>query len=296
MPAPPPTPSPPVTVSHDQPVPAEFDLLCESCGYSLVGLMIDRCPECGDSFDATQLPLARVPWLYRKRLGRASAYLGTLWLALFSPRTFAAELCRPVRISVSDAHRFRVMTITLGALAVFVGVAGISHATLSLWPPRPLTAGLLGISFAAFVGSLAILRLATDLPTFIWRGLPGNSEDLSPLHHYACAPLAVLMPVAVAFVALILVVQAPMVASRELTDIGALVLLAMSVPVVLWTWLQALLLMRTATRCSAGRVVALALYLPLHWLMSWTLVFLIAVAVTFYGSEAWEWWRRMRVF
>ena len=50
-----------VIVSPDQPVPAEFDLLCEGCGYSLIGLMVDRCPECGASFDATALPLARVP-------------------------------------------------------------------------------------------------------------------------------------------------------------------------------------------------------------------------------------------
>ena len=98
----------PVSIAPDQPVPAEFDLLCESCGYSLVGLMVERCPECGQPFDATQLPLARVPWLYRKRLGRVGAYVQTLRLALLSPRAFAAELCRPVRISAQGRREVRL--------------------------------------------------------------------------------------------------------------------------------------------------------------------------------------------
>src|SRR5690349_17881079 len=28
-------------------VPHEYDIFCEACGYSLVGLSNDRCPECG---------------------------------------------------------------------------------------------------------------------------------------------------------------------------------------------------------------------------------------------------------
>src|SRR5436190_1334614 len=67
---------PPETLipSPDQPVPDEFDLLCEHCGYSLVGLTTtNRCPECGEEFDPAVLPLARVPWLFRKRLRTLAA-------------------------------------------------------------------------------------------------------------------------------------------------------------------------------------------------------------------------------
>src|SRR5687768_6121468 len=96
-------------------VPDEYDVLCEACGYSLVGLSGDRCPECGAPFDPAALPFARVPWLHRRRLGRWGAYWQTVRQVVFLPRAFAAELCRPVRISADDARRFRGTTITLAA-------------------------------------------------------------------------------------------------------------------------------------------------------------------------------------
>ena len=33
-------------------------------------------------------------------------------------------------------------------------------------------------------------------------------------------------------------------------------------------WILPLILMKAATRCRAGRVVALAVYLPVHWLLA----------------------------
>src|SRR5439155_17849799 len=99
--------------SPAEPVPEEFDLLCEGCGYSLVGLMGDVCPECGRRFDPKELPLARVPWLYRSRLGKVRAYLKTVWAIAARPRDFAVELTRPVRISAKDAYAFRKVTVVL---------------------------------------------------------------------------------------------------------------------------------------------------------------------------------------
>src|SRR3954466_9346229 len=90
--------------SADQPVPDEFDLVCEHCGYSLVGLTSsNRCPECGETFDPIALPLARVPWLFRKRLGRWNTYRDTVVEIIRRPREFAKELCRPVRLCADDA-------------------------------------------------------------------------------------------------------------------------------------------------------------------------------------------------
>src|SRR5687767_8684223 len=92
-------------------VPAEYDVFCESFGYGLIGITADRCPECGAAYDGNELPFARVPWLHRRRLGRVRAYLATVRMVTFSPRRFAEELCRPVRISADDAKRFRRATV-----------------------------------------------------------------------------------------------------------------------------------------------------------------------------------------
>jgi len=274
-----------MNVSPDQPVPAEFDLLCEGCGYSLVGLMTDRCPECGLEFDPTLLPLARVPWLYRKRLGRVSAYVQTVRMALFSPRTFAAELCRPVRISVQDAHRFLAVTVHLAALAPVIGPAAFCEAGWGWWPPRVMTAFSGAACLGTWLGSLWILRMATDMPTFIWRGLPERSDDLSPLHHYAAAPLVLLFPAAIAFVVLLFAFQRDMIARRELSEVGVLAVCALGGVVLFLAWLEALIFMRTATRCSFGRVAVLGAYLPVHWLMMVMLVGMTFVIILYYGNE-----------
>jgi hypothetical protein len=76
-------------IDPSQPVPDQFDLVCEWCGYSLVGLTIDRCPECGERFDPSALPLARVPWLFRRNQGVISAYLKTVWMIIRQPTAFA---------------------------------------------------------------------------------------------------------------------------------------------------------------------------------------------------------------
>jgi len=275
----------PVSISPDQPVPAEFDLLCDSCGYSLIGLMVERCPECGEPFDATALPLARVPWLYRKRLGRVGAYLQTLRLALLSPRAFAAELCRPVRISAQDAHRFRLLTIHVAAFGVVLGVGGFMQYTMSFWPPRVMSATLVAICIGVWLAAFVFFRLATDLPTFIWRGLPGRSHDLSPLHQYAAAPLALLLPGAVLFLGLVYGFGKVMVTFPDLSAIGMLVIAGIGLGVLPLSWLVTMIYMRSATRCRLTRVAALGLYLPAHWLMMFLLVFLGAIAAIYYAVE-----------
>ncbi|HEV2293007.1 MAG TPA: hypothetical protein VGR35_04075 [Tepidisphaeraceae bacterium] len=278
----------PLAIFPDQPVPAEFDLLCEHCGYSLVGLMVDRCPECGEPFDARALPLARVPWLYRKRLGRMGAYVQTLRLALFAPKRFAGELCRPVRISELDARRFRLLTIHLAALGMTLGLAGLLQHIVGIWPPRPSSAGMIALCLGAWVMTLLFLRMATDLPTFIWSGMPGRTYDLSPLHQYAAAPLALLLPAAGVFVGLVFMLSSVMASPAGLTETGTLALSGLLAVVLGWAWVTALVFMRTATRCSFVRVAMLGLYLPLHWLMMFAFVWLLVAAVAYYGAQAYE--------
>src|SRR3954468_12080260 len=125
----------------DQPVPDEFDLLCEHCGYSLVGLTAsNRCPECGEEFDPNDLPLARVPWLFRTRRGKVASYVQTVQLILQNPTAFARELCRPVRVSAKDAKQFRRATIRIAMLtcvlgAIVVGVCGVGRMGSRSWGP-----------------------------------------------------------------------------------------------------------------------------------------------------------------
>jgi hypothetical protein len=280
------------TTSHirphpENPVPDEFDLLCDQCSYSLVGLTCDRCPECGHRFDHTELPLARVPWLYRRRIGARRAYSRTWRMIVSRPREFAAELCRPVRISQEDARLFRRRTIRRNVIS-----GGLIAACMIAWVLRQEALGgglpspkadprsyamLVGGYIGGILALWAFLSLATDLPTFIWRGLDRSPDDLAPLHHYASAPLA-LAPYAMLLIA---VVALP--GGSHPQGIGAIVLACVAVfcvtALVLMLWQIPQLLMRAGAPCSGRRKLALAVYLPFHWLLMLILSIAIFAAV-----------------
>src|SRR2546421_11397401 len=83
--------------------PIEQQLFCPDCGYNLHGIASDRCPECGFALDRDQLARSRIPWTHRRDIGRARAYLRTVWLVITTPRTIADEVARPV--DFDDARR-----------------------------------------------------------------------------------------------------------------------------------------------------------------------------------------------
>lgn len=270
-------------------VPEIYDVFCEACGYSLLGLSGDRCPECGKPYDPTELPFARIPWLHRRRLGRIRAYCQTVRMVCFSPTAFAAELCRPVRISADDARRFRRVTIRIATVAAALVIAALFWANAGFAPSRASAARLTATAGVAALCVLAfyfLLRLATDMPLFIWKGLPSlPAHELAPVHHYASAPLAAAIVLAPLFGFLVYVQQTratrmPTVEYwarfHELLGVEVtLVVLWMA-----WIWIVALLLMRTASQAAPARVVMLAAYLPLHWLMmSFMMLMLLAVAI-----------------
>ena len=148
--------------------------------------------------------------------------------------------------------------------------------------------GLLAACAGVWLATFFFLQMATDLPTFIWRGLPGKRNDLSPLHEYAAAPLVLTLPAALLFVLLIFVLGSLMVRGEQLTVEGTLALVGIGLVPLLWTWLAAMIFMRTATDCTPDRVLVLGLYLPVHWAMMWLIVLLVVSVVAFYGAAVLE--------
>ena len=270
------SPAAPIQPSPDQPVPDEFDLLCEGCGYSLIGLMSDRCPECGEPFDASLLPLARVPWLYRRRLGKVWSFIVTCWRILFHPTDFAAEMCRPIRISMQDARLFRRLCIRIVMATAIVLTAAGAVINLS-WSQALVDLRREGITgctmlIAAIVFGVilsnVLLRLATDLPTFIWQGLAANPNDLAPLHYYAAAPLALVPVVAVPGCMLLQYAQHLGGVYKNQVELATLAVMVLGgIGILAWLWWIPLFLMKEATGCSFRRVIALAVYLPVHWVL-----------------------------
>lgn len=111
----------------------DMDLLCPSCGYSLRGLTVHRCPECGGGFDLDALTAesencfpGSLPWDETPESPSRSTYFQTLFCVLLDPGRTAAEFSRFP--SVELANRFAVNTL-LGVPAAIACV----HIFTALW-------------------------------------------------------------------------------------------------------------------------------------------------------------------
>jgi hypothetical protein len=246
--------------------PAAKELLCEGCGYSLIGLAHTRlCPECGKPFNPDRPPLARVPWLYRIQSGPVKAYVETVRVILKDPAAFAAELSRPARISLRDAMAFRRTTGWITAISVAALVTSFAMLPSIRWPQS-----ILVFCYAAgmVIGMRCFVHFATDMPSFIWPPTDRTKpRQLSPLQNYASAPMPLMiLPLALLTIGIFwinLLPGAPAFMAIAIFSLASLCLI--------WLIFQLCRVnaafMRISTKCPDRRCRILALYLPLHYLM-----------------------------
>src|SRR5205809_1111709 len=102
-------------------VPAETDLLCEGCGYTLNGLPEEsNCPECGKPLAQSRRSVRRVP-AWESGDGRdVRNFLATTAAVLFRPTQFYKTLAtrrdvRPARL-FADIH-WTITSLLFGAAA-----------------------------------------------------------------------------------------------------------------------------------------------------------------------------------
>lgn len=157
-------------------VPADTDVLCESCGYTLNGLPNEgNCPECGQPVADSTLRSGRAPspWESDGRL------IHTTIAVTFRPSTFYRSLkTRVGRAQLQAATQFALIHWTLAAVIVAVAVVGHYSPTGVLqWSPGlPAAAGWAAtgiVTAGAFlVTAWGLTELATRLTVWeaSWRG------------------------------------------------------------------------------------------------------------------------------
>jgi hypothetical protein len=146
-------------------VPAERDLLCEACGYTLNGLPGDgNCPECGKSVQFSIAPTGRQPSAWE----RDGGFFATTAQVIFRPSWFFRSTT--TRGDPAAAMRFgTIHTAIASALFAAAGILHIGYLTLETGQrPGVIGYGLvwLAIAVCTFIAMTLTTRLAVRLTTW----------------------------------------------------------------------------------------------------------------------------------
>ena len=299
------TSAPPAKPDLDDTRTRDEDVVCPQCGYDLRGTGGEggtrRCPECGLEIDGQGGRVTRIPWAYRRTMGRLTAYRRTAWLATVSPARLAAEADGPV--AYRDALRFRLLTCLLATLPVatlilgmmaWYGSAGFINVVseealrdlMFADGPNGPRRWFLGVAMPWEAGATFPPQLPLVLPATLFlaavlvtgvasyafhpRRLPVVRQNRAvALSHYACAPLAFLWVPVGAFMVVAVLQQMALAAPGSVFP-GLINLLAIvgsvGLAVVGFLFLRSTLeLYRKATQASVVTTVIYWLVFPAAW-------------------------------
>ena len=264
---------------HDEAFDA--DLICPTCGYNLRGLPSDRCPECGNEFDRSELAGFSTPWQNDRHDGVIRAYWRTVWMALRRTGTFRQVAANPV--TYRDAQHFRWITLAHVYLPFVIIIVALSLEFDIIDEPfrsalgQPLD-GPFAIAKVLLSGAI-VLILLTGIPSYLFhpKRLPVNKQNHAiALSYYGCAPLA-LTPL---FWLMIWALERVEPGARLAGSMLALGLFMQ----FLGTWVFTCLLAKYSLGYSGFRTVLFGILLLTLWLVCIGLAcFVLALVVNFIG-------------
>gem|GEM_PF-503192 len=240
------------------------DIFCQTCGYNLRGLVSNRCPECGSSFEHIRGGDPEIPWMYRKRLGWFRAYWKTVFFVMFRQKRFADEMARPV--SFKESQSFRWVTVLMAfvptTILLIVGLVVLRAVDFS-GSSGVSPASTLGLMVGGVVALFLVFAAITGVPSYFYH--PKSVSILQQnraiaLSYYACGPLSLLaIPIFVHLVGL------GIGWDNGVGDL--LVLVGATVPLGLFAawWLDLIHLSRRLLPQQPGRAVGIVILVPILW-------------------------------